>query len=113
MIAGQTFVQTVRHFFPEFNAWLDALPDSRAPEMTVYETRFMAWWGLWLYLGQLRSRRQLDFQLDAWGTQVLTNLNRLTGTQHATRPVHGTLDHFLEHVGAAAWAALRTRLVRH
>jgi hypothetical protein len=105
-------VQTVRHFFPKLNTWLDALPDSRAPEMTVYETRFMVWWGLWLYLGQLRSRRQLDFQLDDWGTQVLTNLNRLAGTQHTTRPVHGTLDHFLEHVRAIALAAVRTQLVR-
>jgi hypothetical protein len=105
-------VQTVQHFFPEFNAWLDALPDSRAPEMTVYETRFMAWWGLWLYLGQLGSRRQLDFQLDAWGTQVLTNLNHLAGTAHTTRPVNDTLDHFLEHVGAKPLASLRTQMVR-
>jgi hypothetical protein len=105
-------VQTVHHFFPEFNAWLDALPDSRAPEMTVYETRFMAWWGLWLYLGQLGSRRQLDFQLDTWGTEVLTNLNRLAETEHTTRPVNDTLDHYLEHVGAKPLAGLRTRMAR-
>jgi hypothetical protein len=105
-------VQTVHHFFPKFNTWLDGLPDSRAPEMTVYETRFLAWWGLWLYLGQLGSRRQLDFQLDDWGTQVLTNLNRLADTQHRTRPVNDTLDHFLEHVEAAAFANLRTQLAR-
>jgi hypothetical protein len=105
-------VQTVHHFFPELNAWLDALPDSRAPEMTIYETRFMAWWGLWLFLGQLGSRRQLDFQLDGWGTQVLTNLNRLADTQHTTRPVNDTLDHFLEHVRAEAFAHLRTQMAR-
>jgi hypothetical protein len=105
-------VQTVHHFFPEFNAWLDALPDSRAPEMTVYETRFLAWWGLWLYLGQFGSRRQLDYQLDDWGTQVLTNLNRLAETRHTTRPVHDTLDHFLEHVPVAAFRRLRTQMVR-
>jgi hypothetical protein len=112
LIAGQAFIQTVHHFFPELNAWLDELPDSRAPEMTVYPTRFMIWWGLWLYLAQLGSRRQLDFQLDTWGTQVLTNLNRLAGTELKTRPVNGTLDHCLEHVGAAPIASLRTRLVR-
>lgn len=112
MIAGQAFVQTVHHFFPELNAWLDALPDSRAPEMTIYPMRFMIWWGLWLYLAQLGSRRQLDFQLDAWGTQVLTNLNRLAGTELKTRPVNDTLDHCLEHLGAAPLAGLRTRLVR-
>ena len=104
MIAGQAFVQTVHHFFPEFNAWFYELPDSRAPEMTVYPTRFMIWWGVWLYLGQLGSRRQLDFQLDSWGTQVLTNLNRLAGTELETRPVNDTLDHCLEHIGAAPLA---------
>jgi hypothetical protein len=112
LIAGQAFVQTVHHFFPELNAWLDALPDSRAPEMTIYETRFMAWWGLWLYLGQLGSRRQLDFQLDAWGTRVLTNFNRLADTQHTTRPVNDTLDHYVGHVGPAGFAALRTKMAR-
>jgi hypothetical protein len=105
-------VQTVRHFFPELNAWLDALPDTRAPEMTVYPTRFLGWWGLWLYLGQLGSRRQLDFQLDDWGTQVLSNLNRLAGTQQRTRPVHDTLDHFLEHVRAQAFAGVRMQMAR-
>jgi hypothetical protein len=50
--------------------------------------------GLALYLFQLGSRRQLDFDLEAAGTCVLANLNRLADTQHATRPVHDTLDYF-------------------
>lgn len=102
----------MRHFFPQLNAWFDALPDSRVQEMVEYPARFLAWWGLWLYLGQLGSRRQLDFQLDGWGTQVLTNLNRLAGTAQQTRPVHDTLDHFLGHVGAAPFAAVRTHMAR-
>ena len=102
----------MRHFFPDLNAWLDDLPDTRDPDAIVYPTRFLAWWGLWLYLGQLGSRRQLDFQYDAWGTQVLDNLNRLAGTEVQTRPVHDTLDHFLEHVAAQAFAARRTRMAR-
>jgi hypothetical protein len=72
----------------------------------------LAWYGWWLYLGQLGSRRQLDFQFDAWGTHVLANLNRLAQTNHTTRPVHDTLDHFLGHVALKGWIALRTRLVR-
>ena len=71
----------MRHFFPELNSWLDELPDTRDPDAIVYPTRALAWWGLWLYLGQLGSRRQLDFQYDAWGTHVLDNLNRLAGTE--------------------------------
>jgi len=88
------------------------LPDTRDPDRIVYQTRFLAWWGLWLYLAQLGSRRQLDSHLDAWGTCVLDNLNRLAGTAHTTRPVHDTLDHYVGHVGAQGFADLRTPLVR-
>jgi hypothetical protein len=105
-------VQTVRHFFPSFNNWLQQLPDSRVKEACTYETRFMAWWGILLYLFQLSSRRQLNFKLDARGTRVLANLNRLAGTQRETRPVHGTLDHFLGHSRASGLSHLRTLMVR-
>jgi hypothetical protein len=105
-------VQTVRHFFPELNVWLDALPDGRDPERIVYRGRFLAWWGLALYLFQLGSRRQLDYELDAAGTHVLDNLNRLAQTQHSTRPVHDTLDYYLEQSHPAALAGVRTQCVR-
>src|SRR5262249_41847376 len=72
----------------------------------------LAWWGIFLYLLQLRSRRQLDFRLDAQGTCVLANLNRLAQTQQQTRPVHGTLDHFVGHVVPEGFATVRTYLVR-
>src|SRR5947208_678030 len=80
MIAGRALVQTVRHFFPDWNTWLDRLPDSRVQEACVYSTRFLAWWGIALYLLQLGSRRQLDYDLREDGTQVLANLNRLAET---------------------------------
>ena len=60
MIAGRALVQTTRHFFPALNAWLDRLPDTRLPEACTYSTRFLAWWGICLYLPQLGSRRPLD-----------------------------------------------------
>ena len=63
VIAGRALVQTVRHFFPQLNAWLNRLPDTRVPEACTYSTRFLAWWGLALYLLQLGSRRQLDYDL--------------------------------------------------
>ena len=113
MILGQAFVQSTRHFFPDLNDWLQQLPDTRDPEACTYPTRFLAWWGIALYLLQLRSRRQLDFKLDARGSRVLDNLNRLADTELQTRPVHGTLDHFLGHVGPQPFAGVRTRLVRH
>jgi hypothetical protein len=105
-------VQTIRHFWPEFNAWLDRIPDPRFFPYIIYDKRFLVWWGISLYLFQLGSRRQLDFDLDARGTHVLDNLNRLAGTQQTTRPVHKTLHYFLGRTGAAPYAWLRTRLLQ-
>jgi hypothetical protein len=105
-------VQTVRHFFPELNAWLDRLPDTRVQEACTYDKRFLAWWGLHLYLLQLGSRRQLDYELRDGGSQVLANLNRLAQTAQTTLPVHDTLDHFVGHVQLAGWERLRTQAVQ-
>lgn len=105
-------VQTVRHFFPDFNAWLDRLPDTRVQDACIYDRRFLAWWGLHLYLLQLGSRRQLDFELRDAGPQVLANLNRLAQTTQTTLPVHDTLDHFVGHVARAGWEQLRRRCVQ-
>jgi hypothetical protein len=72
----------------------------------------LLWWGLSLFLFKLRSRRQLDFDLDAAGTQVLNNLNRLAQTNQTTRPVNKTLDDFLGQIGYQPLADLRTQLLR-
>jgi hypothetical protein len=105
-------VRTVRHFFPQLNAWLDRLPDTRVPDACTYSRRFLAWWGIALYLLQLGSRRQLDYELRDGGPQVLANLNRLAQTAQTTLPVHDTLDHFLGHVAVSGWERLRTRMVQ-
>jgi hypothetical protein len=94
------------------NHWLDSVPDSRFFPYVIYDKRFLIWWGIGLYLFKLGSRRQLDFDLDARGTHVLANFNRLADTQQKTRPVHKTLNHFLGHTGAAPYACLRTALIR-
>jgi len=91
---------------------LDQVPDPRPAASVTYAARFLLWWGLSLFLFKLRSRRQLDFDLDAAGTQVLHNLNRLADTQQTTRPVNKTLDDFLGQVGSQPVADLRTQLLR-
>jgi hypothetical protein len=82
------------------------------PEACTDSTRFLAWWGLALYLFQLSARRQLDFELRDGGPQVLANLNRLAQAGQTTLPVHDTLDHFVGHVKVAGWERLRTQFVQ-
>jgi hypothetical protein len=105
-------VRTLRHFFPLWETWLDELPDRRDQGAITYPRRFLACWGILLYVLQLGSRRQLDYQLRAEGTQVLTNLNRLLDTDLATRPVHDTLDYFAGHTTVAGAERLRAHLNR-
>src|SRR4051812_21628439 len=81
---GPILALTVRHFFPEFNGWLEQLPDPRFEPFVEYGRKFLFWWGVALSLLKLGSRRQLDFQLNSDGPCVLANLNRLAGTRRKT-----------------------------
>jgi hypothetical protein len=109
---GEAFVRTVRHFWPELNDWLDQVPDSRFQPYVTYDKRFLVWWGLLLYLLQLSARRQLDFELDCRGNDLLTNLNRLAKTKQETRPVNKTLHHFLGHTGVEPYPRLRRQMLQ-
>jgi hypothetical protein len=105
-------LKTLRHFFPQFNQWLDQLPDTRYQPMVVYDQKFLLWWGLLLFCCKLGSRRQLDYALRDTETAVLDNVNQLAATTQETLPVHKTLDHFLGHVGPVPLAQLRSRCLR-
>lgn len=72
----------------------------------------MLWWGLSLFLFQLGSRRQLDYQLNTDGQHALDNLNRLAGTDQETRPVNKTMNNYLGRIGPQPLAQLRTLMVR-
>ena len=61
---------------------------------------------------KLGSRRQLDYQLNADGPEVLANLNRLAGTHQTTRPVHQTLEYFVGGIGSAPLAGLDQKMVQ-
>ena len=112
MTIGPILVRTVRHFFPELNAWIDQIPDPRFPPLVIYHKRFLIWWGLSLFLCKLGSRRQLDYQLNTDGPEVLENLNRLAGTDQTTRPVNQTLEYYIEQIGEAPVADLKTKMLR-
>jgi hypothetical protein len=109
---GPILVQTIRHFFPDLNTWIDEIDDPRFPPMVVYHKRFLVWLGLSLFLCKLSSRRQLDFQFNTDGPEVLPNLNRLAGTAQDSRPVNKTLEYLLKKIGSAPIAGLRQQMVQ-
>jgi hypothetical protein len=74
--------------------------------MVRYHRRFLCWWGLLLFGLGLGSRRSADNDLRDLECAILHNLNHLAGTQQDSLPVTKTLDHFIGHVGSAAFAQL-------
>lgn len=77
----------------------------------VYDKHFLLWWGLSLFLCKLGSRRQLDYQLNTDGPEVLANLNRRAGTEQTTRPVNQTLEYFVGRIGSGPIAGLGQKLL--
>jgi hypothetical protein len=108
---GPILVRTVRHFFPELEAWIDDIEDPRFQPQVIYDKHFLVWWGLTLFVCKLGSRRQLDYQLNSDGPEVLANLNRLAGTHQTTRPVNQTLEYFVGRIGSDPLAGLEQRMV--
>lgn len=109
---GPAFAQTVDHFFPDFNAWLDQIKDPRFEPFIVYHKRFLIWYGIFLFACNLGSRRQLDYQLGQDETaHALNNLNRLANTNQKATPVHNTLNNFVGGVGPTAFGDLRTQMM--
>jgi hypothetical protein len=106
---GPILARTTRHFFPDFDEWLDEIEDPRFLPFITYDKRFLLWWGLELFLCKLSSRRQLDYQLNTDGPELLGNLNRLAHTEQDSRPVNGTLEHFLGGIGDPPLANLQQR----
>jgi hypothetical protein len=113
---GPAFARTVRHFFPQFNAWLDEVPDPRCQQRITYHHRFLLWYGILLFAGRLGSRRQLDFKFREGGSCVLDNLNRLAATDQDSLPCNDTLDDYLALLKTSAAASVRAdvmgRLIR-
>ena len=105
-------MRTVRHFFPDLEAWINDLDDPRCQPQVVYDKRFLLWLGILLFVCKLGSRRQLDFQFGSDGPEVLANLNRLAGTAQTSHPVHQTLEYFVGGIGSEPLARLDQRMVQ-
>ena len=110
MSVGPAFARTARHFFPDFNSWLDGVPDPRCQERLTYHRRCLLWYGLLLFAGKLGSRRQLDFKYREKGACVRDNLNRLAQTEQDSLPCNDTLDDYLALLETAPLARVRAQM---
>jgi hypothetical protein len=108
---GPAFVRTVRHFFPEFNDWLDEVPDPRCQQRVEYHRRTLLWYGILLFVGQLASRRQLDFKYREGGTTVRENINRLAQTDQDGLPCNDTMDDYFSRLRNTPIAGVRTHMM--
>jgi hypothetical protein len=108
---GPAFARTVRHYFPDFNDWLDQVPDPRCRDRITYHRRCLLWYGVLLFAGKLGSRRQLDFKYREADTSVLGNLNRLAQTDQETLPCNDTLDDYLAHLTTDEVGSVRAEMM--
>ncbi len=123
---GEEVARTVGHFFPQFDSWLEALPDPRCQGKVVYDKALCIWEAMDIFILGLGSRRQFDHEAHkdaATLDQCLRrNLNRLAKTE-AMDIAHGdTVNDYLkelepEHLGAIprrmAQRLLRMRVLEY
>lgn len=113
---GEELGRTLGHFFPQFGAWLAALPDERCQGKVVYDKALCVWEGMEMFLLGLGSRRQFDHEVrkDAASPEQLLrrNLNRLAQTE-ARDIAHGdTMNDYLQTLDPRWLGAIPPRMVQ-
>ena len=113
---GAELGRTIGHFFPQFGAWLAALPDTRCQGKVVYDKALCVWEGMDMFFLGLGSRRQFDHEArkDAASPEQLMrrNLNRLAQTE-AQDIAHGdTVNEYLKQLDPQRFGAIPPRMVQ-
>jgi hypothetical protein len=103
-------LRCLRHFFPQWNGWLDEMPDPRDPQLIVYHRRHLIWEGILLFLLHLSSRHQ--WTLERCSEGLIRNLTRLAQTAETTLAHADTLVRYLARVPTAAFAKLLAQAMR-
>lgn len=98
----------VAHFFPEFNDWLEAVADPRAPGRITYTMRHMLWGVLLMFLSGSRSRNQMRADGNRVGFHA--NLIALAGSDEAAVTHPDNADILLQVLAPAALLTLLGKL---
>jgi len=102
--------RTVRHFFPEFSAWLNALPDRRDPDLITYNKKHLVWNALLMYLLHLESCHQLFWE--RLSPNFHGNLTRLAETTEDTVAHPDTLKYYLKPLAVESFDGLLCKMIR-
>ena len=92
----ETYDVTIRHFFPDFWKWIDALSEPRkVPGRCQYSQRILAGTELLRCLTSLRSHREMDSIFNGADNKFLANLCRMTGHRARHVPRGQTINYWL------------------
>lgn len=103
--------ETVDHFFPHFNQWLDSIRDRRDPELITYELRTLIWTGVLMFLTKRKARRQIGCEMR--DEQFLKNLIKFSGQEKLRTAPHGdTVEYSMIRVKYWELEPIRTQMMR-
>ena len=101
---------TVDHFFPDLSNWFVGLPDPRHVERRTYPTEHLSSLGLFMFLFQSGSRRQLRH--DRKGCCFRSNFLSLTGTDEEFIADPDTMNYLMERMPSEGLEALPVKTAR-
>jgi hypothetical protein len=115
---GRQLLELLRHCFPLFNLWLDALPDARVQELCVYLGRHLWWQPILMFL--LRDGSRNAFDGDRNSGQLPLNMTQLTDApwdrqrlgERRTVTCSGNVTHHLSRTPVSAVAQLLLRMLQ-
>jgi len=89
----QVLSTTLRHYFPQFNQWLQGLTDVRNQELITYEKETILWSGLLALLTKRQSRMNISHQMRQ--DNFCDNLKSLCGQDDLKSVPHGDTVEYL------------------
>lgn len=102
---------TLRHFFPEWAAWLGEIKDPRNPDYAVFSLKLLLLLGVLMFLTHSGSRNHFNDQVrDAM--ELARNLARLLGEEVDAVPHLDTLEKVMRRLNPEAFEHMQVQLIR-
>lgn len=104
------FIQVQRHFFKEFNNWIDEMMDPRNESYCIYTQQDLVHLGILKNVCSIESMRQMNEKLNE--DVCIETLSFLSGDAYLNElPDSTTLNNYLERLSPACLSDLRRKMV--